>query len=122
MVKNEIQTKVTEACKTNAKEVDKLLLEYMQKRNLTIEDLQDNFLIEQFPFDYDGKNNSKIEYNYKGELIMTIEKKFYMESPSVEILRRLYQRYSLGCCTRRGKIKGFPICTTTIAMMNSWNL
>lgn len=83
MVENEIQTKVAEACKKSTKEADKLLLEYMQKRNLTIEDLQGNVLMEQFPFDYDGKNNSKTEYSYKGELIMTVEQKFDMASPLV---------------------------------------
>ena len=83
MFEDEIQTKVAEACKTSTKEADKLLLEYMQKRNLTIEDLQGNVLMEQFPFDYDGKNNGKTEYSYKGELIMTVEQKFDMESPLV---------------------------------------
>ena len=83
MGENKIQTKIAEACKTITKEADKLFLEYMQKRNLTIENLQDNVLVEQFPFNYDGKNNSKTEYSYKGELIMTVERKSDMESPFV---------------------------------------
>ena len=83
MVENEIQTKVTEACKTSTKEVDKLLLEYMQKRNLTIEDLHEHIMMKEEQ-DFSIMADKKVfSYWYKCELILSVIQTFNFESPYV---------------------------------------
>lgn len=83
MVENEIQTKVAEACKTSTKEADKLLLEYMQKRNLTIEDLQGHIMMKEEQ-DFSIATDIKItSYWYKCELILSVIQTFDFKSPSV---------------------------------------
>ena len=83
MAKNEIQTKVAEACITSTKEADRLLLEYMQKRNLTIEDLQGHIIMRQEQ-DFNIMSDIKMtSYWYKSELILSVVQKFDFESPSV---------------------------------------
>ena len=83
MVENEIQTKVAEACITSAKEADKLLLEYMKKRNLTIADLQEHIMMKQEQ-DFSIPTDIKIiSYWYKCELILSVIQTFDFKSPSV---------------------------------------
>jgi hypothetical protein len=83
MVENEIQTKVAVACKTSTKEADKLLLEYMQKRNLTIEDLQGHIMMKEEQ-DFSITTDIKItSYWYKSELILSVIQTFEFKSPSV---------------------------------------
>ena len=83
MFENEIQTKVAEACKTSTKEADKLLLEYMQKRNLTIEDLQEHIMMKE-ERDFSITTDIKItSYWYKCELILSVIQTFDFKSPSV---------------------------------------
>ena len=83
MVENEIQTKVAEVCKNSTKEADRLLLEYMQKRNLTIEDLQGHIIMRQEQ-DFNIMTDTKItSYWYKCELILSVIQMFDFKSPSV---------------------------------------
>ena len=83
MIENEIQTKVAEACITSTKEADKILLEYMRKRNLTIEDLQGHILMKEEQ-DFSIPSSIKMtSYWYKCELILYVVQKFDFESPSV---------------------------------------
>lgn len=83
MVENEIQSKVAEACKTSTKEADRLLLEYMQKRNLTIEDLQEHIMMKE-ERDFNDMPELKItSYWYKCELILSVIQRFDFESPFV---------------------------------------
>ena len=83
MVENEIQTKIAEACKNITKEADRLLLEYMQKRNLTIEDLQGHIMMKE-ERDFNDMPEIKItSYWYKSGLILSVIHKFDFESPFV---------------------------------------
>jgi hypothetical protein len=83
MAENELQTKIAEACKNSTKEADKLLLEYMHKRNLTIEDLQEHIMMKQEQ-DFSITTDIKItSYWYKCELILSVIQTFDFKSPSV---------------------------------------
>ena len=71
-------------CKQSVKEADRLILEYMQKRNLTIEDLQENVFMQQEPNDaWDETVTLKRTYWYKGELIFCIKQKYDIKQPLI---------------------------------------
>lgn len=83
MAQNGIQTKVAEACINSTKEADRLLLEYMQKRKLTIEDLQEHIMMRE-ERDFNDIPELKItSYWYKCELILSVIQRFDFESPFV---------------------------------------
>lgn len=79
-----IQSKITDVCKQNAKEADRVILEYMAKRNLTLEDLQDNVVMQQEQDDpLDVYVTLKRTYWYKGELILKAKQKIDITQPLV---------------------------------------
>ena len=54
-------------------QTDKLLLEYMEKRNITLEELDENLVMQRVPCDKICA--SKVSYWYKGELIFSLTSK-----------------------------------------------
>lgn len=59
-------------------QTDKLLLEYMNKRNITLEELNGNLIMQRVPCDEICA--SKVSYWYKGELIFSLTSKSYISS------------------------------------------
>lgn len=54
-------------------QTDKLLLEYMEKRNITLEELNGNLVMQRVPCD--EILATKVGYWYKGELIFSLTSK-----------------------------------------------
>ena len=54
-------------------QTDKLLLEYMEKRNITLEELNGNLVMQRVPCD--EILATKVSYWYKGELIFSLTSK-----------------------------------------------
>lgn len=59
-------------------QTDKLLLEYMKKRNITLEELNGNLIMQRVPCDEICAH--KVSYCYKGELIFSLTSKSYFSS------------------------------------------
>ena len=59
-------------------QTDKLLLEYMEKRNITLEELNGNLVMQRVPCDEICA--SKVSYCYKGELIFSLTSKSIISS------------------------------------------
>lgn len=59
-------------------QTDKLLLEYMKKRNITLEELNGNLVMQRVP--YDEICATKVSYWYKGELIFSLTSKSLITS------------------------------------------
>lgn len=59
-------------------QTDKLLLEYMKKRNITLEELNGNLVMQRTPCDEICA--SKVSYWYKGELIFSLTSKSILSS------------------------------------------
>lgn len=79
-----IQSKIADVCKQNVKEADRVILEYMAKRNLTLADLQDNVVMQQEQADsWDVGVTLKITYWYKGELIFCIKQRYDITQPLI---------------------------------------
>ena len=79
----EMQLKLAEAHKNITKLADKLILEYMQKKGLTIEDLQGNVFMQNYPYGLNGDNNVTLAYWYKDELILSVKQKFDLTQPTI---------------------------------------
>lgn len=80
---NDLQNKLAEATKNTVKYADKLLLEYMQKKGLTIDDLQGNVVMQHYPFGTKDEECDTLAYWYKGELILKVKQKFDITQPLV---------------------------------------
>ena len=79
-----IQSKIADVCKQSVKEADKVILEYMAKRNLTLADLQDNVVMQQEQDDpWDVVVTLKRTYWYKGELIFCIKQGYDITQPLI---------------------------------------
>ncbi len=79
-----IQSKIADVCKQSVKEADRVILEYMAKRNLTLADLQDNVVMQQEQDDpWDVGVTLKRTYWYKGELIFCIKQKYDIRQPLI---------------------------------------
>ena len=79
-----IQDKVADITKQTVKEADRLILEYMAKRNLTLADLQDNVVMQQEQQDpWDAGVTLKRTYWYKGELIFCIKQRYDITQPLI---------------------------------------
>lgn len=66
------------------KEADRIILEYMNKKGLTLEDLQGNVLMQQEPNDAgDVLGTLKRSYWYKGELIFSIKQRVDITQPLI---------------------------------------
>lgn len=78
-----IQDKVTDITKQTAKETDRLILEYMQKRNLTIDDLKGNVAMqrEESNDPWEQGVTVKTTYWYKGDLMITVTQKIDVTKP-----------------------------------------
>ena len=66
---NELQNKLLEASQNTTKYADKLLLEYMAKKGLTVEDLQGNIVMQHYPMGTKDEDCNSLVYWYKNELI-----------------------------------------------------
>ena len=79
-----MHNKIADFCKQSIKEADRVILEYMAKRNLTLADLQDNVVMQQEPDDpWDVGLVLKRTYWYKGELIFCIKQKYDITQPFI---------------------------------------
>lgn len=79
-----IQSKIADVCKQSVKEADRVILEYMAKRNLTLADLQDNVVMQQEQNDpWDVGVTLKRTYWYKGELIFLIKQRYDITQPLI---------------------------------------
>ena len=59
-------------------QTDKLLLEYMKKRNITLEELNGNLVMQRVPCD--EILATKVSYYYKSELIFSLTSKSFITS------------------------------------------
>lgn len=59
-------------------QTDKLLLEYMKKRNITLDELNGNLVMQRVPCD--EILATKVSYWYKGELIFSLISKSWITS------------------------------------------
>lgn len=76
-----IHDKFSKAYQNCASEADKLLLEYMKKKGLTIKDLEGNAAVQNLPFGVEENDGAVMRYWYKGELIISIKQRIYQVSP-----------------------------------------
>lgn len=81
-IDNYIHDKIAAIYKAGMSEVDKVLLEYMEKKGLTIDDLQGNVVMrEEGNTGLYEPNEHRITYWYRGDLIFSITNKFDMTQP-----------------------------------------
>ena len=80
---NELQNALSEASKNSVKYADKLLLEYMAKKGLTIEDLQGNIVMQHYPMGTKDEDCDWLVYWYKNELILKVKQKFDLTQPLI---------------------------------------
>ena len=76
-----IHDKVADACKQSVKEADRLFLEYMKKKGLTIADLEGNVAVQNLPFGVEENDCGVLRYWYKGELILSMKQRIYQVNP-----------------------------------------
>ena len=76
-----IQDKITDTIKQSVKETDRLILEYMKKKNLTVDDLQGNVAVQSIPYGVEGEGVPIVRYWYKDELILLMKLRIYQKSP-----------------------------------------
>lgn len=72
-----IHDKLSKACQNCASEADRLLLEYMKKKGLTIADLEGNVAVQNLSFGVEENDGAVLRYWYKGELILSMKQKIY---------------------------------------------
>ena len=77
-----IHEQLAEIARKSVKEGDRLLLEYMKKRNLTFADLEGNVAMQNTPVGRE-LNYNKLTYWYKGELIFSITQRFDLTCPFI---------------------------------------
>ena len=77
-----IHEQLAEIARKSVKEGDRLLLEYMKKRNLTFADLEGNVAIQNTPVGREF-NYNKLTYWYKAELIFSITQRFDLTQPFI---------------------------------------
>ncbi len=76
-----IHDKLSKTCQNGASEADRLLLEYMKKKGLTIEDLEGNVAVQNHFFRVEENDCAVLRYWYKGELILSMKQRIYQVSP-----------------------------------------
>lgn len=76
-----IHNKLSKAFQSCGKEADKVLLEYMKKKGLTIADLEGNVEFQNHPFGVEEDDCAVRRYWYKGELILSVKQRIYQTSP-----------------------------------------
>ena len=67
----DIQKAMVEINQRAIKEADEIILEYMRKRSFSLKDLQGNVIMQAIPDDK-APNVTKLNYWYKGELILSV--------------------------------------------------
>ena len=93
----DIQKEISNVLHSQTKEADRIILEFMQKKGLTLDDLQGNVVMQQEPNDpWDTLVTNKITYWYKGELILSVKQKFDITQPM--IVRAEMSRHQLTVC------------------------
>ena len=75
-----IHDKLSKACQNSVSEADRLLLEYMKKKSLTIADLEGNVAVQNHPFGVEENDGAVLRYWYKGELILSMKQRIYQVS------------------------------------------
>lgn len=78
-IDNYIHDKIAAVYKSGMSEVDKILLEYMEKKGLTIDDLQGN--VEKREEEIYEPYKHRIAYWYQGDFIFSITDKFDATQP-----------------------------------------
>lgn len=76
-----IHDKLSKACQNCASEADRLLLEYMKKKCLSIADLEGNVAVQTLPFGVEENDGAVLRYWYKCELILSMKQRIYQKSP-----------------------------------------
>lgn len=76
-----IHDKLSKACQNCGSEADRLLLEYMKKKDLSIADLEGNVAVQNLPFGVEENDGAVLRYWYKGELILSMKQRIYQASP-----------------------------------------
>ncbi len=76
-----IHDKLSKAYQNSASEANRLLLEYMKKKGLTIADLEGNVAVQYHPFGVEKDDCAVLRYWYKGELILSMKQRIYQVSP-----------------------------------------
>lgn len=76
-----IQDRIADIIKQSVKETDRLILEYMKKKSLTVDDLQGNVAVQNLPYGVEGEGLPIVRYWYKGELILSMKQRICQKSP-----------------------------------------
>ncbi len=72
---NNIQKAVSKACTNLGKECDEIIFEYMQKKGLSLKDLQENMIMYEFPCGFDGRVTEIQKCCYKGDIVFSVFQK-----------------------------------------------
>lgn len=77
-----VQEKISDVCRQYVKETDRLILEYMEKKGLTFDDLNGNIVVKRqnIPWEPDVINT---KYWYKDELIFSVDQKYDIKQPLI---------------------------------------
>jgi len=78
-MREKLENALREISQNTTKEADRIILEYMRKRGLTLDDLQGNVIMQNVPLQDLEINTTQLNYWYKGELILSAIIKFNYE-------------------------------------------
>ena len=79
---SKIADSLANICENIVKEVDKIVIEFMQKKGISYDDLKENVIIQEEP-QKDLENDTKTcSYWYGKELILSIKQKFDIKDPA----------------------------------------
>ena len=79
----DIQKEMSNVLHSQTKEADRIILEFMQKKGLTLDDLQGNVVMQNVPCTDLEINTTQLNYWYKGELILSAKQKFDITQPTI---------------------------------------
>ena len=79
----DIQKEMSNVLHSQTKEADRIILEFMQKKGLTLDDLQGNVVMQNVPCTDLEINTTQLNYWYKGELILSVKQKFDITQPMI---------------------------------------
>lgn len=79
----DIQKEISNVLHSQTKEADRIILEFMQKKGLTLDDLQGNVVMQNVPCTDLEINTTQLNYWYKGELILSVKQKFDITQPMI---------------------------------------
>ena len=82
---NEVTNKIQDAVITLNENVlkieESLLLEYMEKKNLTLEDMKEHCVIARYPYGLNGDETLRFQILYNDEVIATIRQEIDTPTP-----------------------------------------